>query len=94
MSAKQLYEHVICVREEGANTPWETAVRCLLQTKLTNNIDQYCNEFMQHYMDANNAVESMNSTNIDGSKGSHGGKFEISHGLAGDLFVLGTKGIG
>lgn len=49
---------------------------------------------MQHYMDANNAVESMNSTNIDGSKGSHGGKFEISHGLAGDLFVLGTKGIG
>lgn len=93
MSAKQLYEHVICVREEGANTPWETAVRSLLQTKLTNSVDQYCNEFMQHFMDANSAAESMFSTSVDGSKGNHSGNFEVSQGLAGYMFVLGTEGV-
>lgn len=93
LSAKQLYEHVIGVREEGANTPWETAVKDLLLTKLTTTVDQYCNEFMQHYMDANSAAETMHSISGSGSKGNHDSNFKITPGLAGYLFVLGTESI-
>lgn len=34
ISAKSIFEHVLNVREEGANTHWETSVRELLMTKL------------------------------------------------------------
>ncbi|POS82653.1 hypothetical protein EPUL_006608, partial [Erysiphe pulchra] len=52
MTAKCIYEHVLSVREEGANTPWETSIRELIMTKLTTNAVKYCNSFMQHYLDA------------------------------------------
>ncbi|KAI0990905.1 hypothetical protein K3495_g17282, partial [Podosphaera aphanis] len=35
MTAKQLFDHVANAREEGATTPWETAVRKFLATKFT-----------------------------------------------------------
>lgn len=93
MSAKNIYEHVLSVREEGANTPWETSVRELLMTKLTSNADNYCNLFMQYYLDANNAAQSMPTLNAEGLNGDQGISFGISAGLAGYLFVLGTEGI-
>ena len=93
MTAKQIYNHVLSVREEGANTPWETAVRELLVTRLTDTADSYCNIFMQHLLDANSAAEGMPNPNAEGLKGDQGISFEISAGLAGFLFVLGTEGV-
>lgn len=69
MTAKQLFCHVTSVREEGANTPWETAVRNLLGTKLTSTVDLYCNEFLQHYLDTNRAAEVMPTQNSEGPSG-------------------------
>ena len=93
MTAKQIYNHVLSVREEGANTPWETAVRELLVTRLTDTADSYCNIFMQHLLDANSAAEGMPNPNAEGLKGDQSISFEISAGLAGFLFVLGTEGV-
>lgn len=93
MSAKQIYDHVLSVREEGANTPWETSVRELLSTRLTGTVNSYCNTFMQHYLDANSAAETMPRKNAESLNGDQSISFEISAGLAGYLFVLGTEGI-
>ena len=93
MAAKKIYEHVLSVREEGANTPWEMAVRNLLNTRLTTSSDGYCNEFMQHYLDLNNAAEIMSNPNVEGLSGDLNISYEISAGLAGFLFVMGTEGV-
>ncbi|POS82225.1 hypothetical protein EPUL_006458 [Erysiphe pulchra] len=93
ISAKQLYDHVLSVRDEGENTPWETAVRNLLTTKLTSTADNYCNEFLQHYLDTNSAAEKMPNPSAGSLSGDNKISFEVSAGLAGYLFVLGTDGI-
>lgn len=93
MSAKQIYDHVLGVREEGANTPWENSVRQLLSTRLTSTANVYCNTFMQHYLDANSAAETLPHKKTEGFNGDRSISFEISAGLAGYLFVLGTEGI-
>lgn len=69
MSAKQIYDHILNVRKEGANTPWESAVRNLLSPRLTSTAEVYCNEFMQHYLDSNSAVESMPTQSSDSLSG-------------------------
>lgn len=48
---------------------------------------------MQYYLDANNAAQSMPTPHAEGFNGDSGISFGISAGLAGYLFVLGTKGI-
>lgn len=63
-------------------------------TKLTANTDKYCNTFMQHYLDANSAAETMPSSDAGALIGYLGISFRISAGLAGYLFTLGTEGIG
>ncbi|POS87259.1 hypothetical protein EPUL_002152, partial [Erysiphe pulchra] len=65
MSAKKIYDHVLSVREEGTNTLWEMSVRELLTTRLSSNADNYCNLFMQNYLDANNAAQSMPTPNAE-----------------------------
>ncbi|POS85592.1 hypothetical protein EPUL_002819 [Erysiphe pulchra] len=77
MTTKKIYEHVLSVREEGANTPWETSVRELLTKKLTLNADNYCNSFMKYYLDANNAAQSVPPPNAEGLNGDLGVFFEI-----------------
>lgn len=68
MTAKQLFDHVAGAREEGATTPWETAVRKFLATKFTTTADKYCNEFLQNYLDVNGAAETMISQNLEESE--------------------------
>lgn len=83
MTAKQIFDHVSNVREEGATTPWETAVRNLLSTSFTSTANNYCNQFMQNFLDVNSAAESMMPTSPAGSKDIQRNMFEISPGLAG-----------
>ncbi|KAI0991518.1 hypothetical protein K3495_g16669, partial [Podosphaera aphanis] len=92
MTAKQLFDHVANAREEGATTPWETAVRKFLATKFTTTAENYCNEFLQNFLDVNSAAETMVSRNLEEfEKG--GNMFEISLGLASFMFIMGTEGI-
>ncbi|KAI0991327.1 hypothetical protein K3495_g16860, partial [Podosphaera aphanis] len=93
MTAKQIFDHVSNVREEGATTPWETAVRNLLSTRFTSTANNYCNEFMQNFLDVNSAAESMMPTIPGSSKDTQRNIFEISPGFAGFMFIMGTEGI-
>lgn len=89
MSAKQVFDNIASSREEGAATPYETAVRNLRNIQFTN-ADEYCDNFMQHYLSINSAAESMISHS---SKDSEINPFLMLRGYASFLFVLGTEGI-
>lgn len=89
MSAKQIYDSIASSREEGAATPYETAVRNLKSIQFTN-VEDYCDSFMQHYLSVNSAAESM-VTHL--SKDTGVNPFLILPGYASFLFVLGTEGI-
>lgn len=65
MTAKQLYDHVTNVHEEGAMTPYETAVKNLFMTRFTSSAENYCNEFMQNYLDVNSAAKFMIRSKAD-----------------------------
>ncbi|KAI1005468.1 hypothetical protein K3495_g2749 [Podosphaera aphanis] len=68
MTAKQIFDHVSNVREEGATTPRETAIRNSLSTRFTSTANNYCNEFMQNFLDVKIVAESMMPTPPAGSK--------------------------
>lgn len=58
MTAKQVFDNISSSREEGAATPYETAVRSFDKLKFTT-IEEYCDNFMQCYLSINSAAESM-----------------------------------
>ncbi|KAI0994963.1 hypothetical protein K3495_g13218, partial [Podosphaera aphanis] len=89
MSAKQIFDNIAATREEGAATPYETAVRDLINTKFTT-IEDYCNNFMQHYLSVNSAAESM--VPHDASSDSDN-PYLVPHEFASLLFVLGTEDV-
>lgn len=93
MSAKQLFDHVSSARGEGATTPYETAVRRLFATKLTSSIGNYCNEFMQNYIDVNSVNESLRPKSLDSSQEKNRDMFTVTSGLAGFMFIMGTEDI-
>lgn len=64
-------------------------MRNLLQKRLRGTVDQYCNEFVLHYMDANSAAESL-LFSINVSMGSRW-PYEAIPGLTTYLFLLSTE---
>lgn len=82
MTAKQIFDHVANSRGEGATTPWETAVRKFLSIKFTTTAENYCNEFLESFLDVNSAAEKMISPNLEESKKCSSNIFEITSGLA------------
>ena len=89
MSAKQIFDTIATTREESAATPYESAVRNLINTKFTT-IEEYCDKFMQHYLSVNSAAESMyHQQSISDSDN----PYTVRHGLASFLFVLGTESV-
>lgn len=91
ITAKELFDNVVKTCEERASIPYVLAVQKLLSTTFVTSPDSYCNEFMQNYNDVNNGAKSMVFKNKDLADEGGIDNFLVPPGLAGVIFILGTK---
>ncbi|RKF71983.1 hypothetical protein GcM1_249082 [Golovinomyces cichoracearum] len=86
MTAQQLFDHVANAIVEGAISPRET-----LSPKSFWRQKNYNNEFPLNLLPVNNTAEKILSQNLKESEKREGDMFEIMHGLASFMFIIGAK---